>query len=345
MEVACSVQSLRSVRNIHRISVWNAAQLALLSFREQEDMRNIIDGMGRLSAQAQHLRTPITDYGRLKAGSHTLYLCTTGVQGKPELVLAKGMLKVGRKNLFIRKDNGQLVEMSPLCVLDFYVHESCQRMGLGHELFETMLSKEKASARELGYDRPSSKFHSFLEKYYHLTEFLPQANQYVVFKDYFNVDQTNSNGACALDERGRSPGTGFLESSGKKDKVLHGRRATVSESSNSDAEFCPARKSERDVKGSHDVGVADPCTVQQQPPSGRRQSRHHMANLPVVNKAPGDQWLGSDILATVGRLNASCPVHGRCHGLVVIRPQAVGCRPSTACETIPGEVKCQGWAA
>lgn len=90
-------------------------------------MRNIIDGMGRLSAQAQHLRTPITDYGRLKAGSHTLYLCTTGVQGKPELVLAKGMLKVGRKNLFIRKDNGQLVEMSPLCVLDFYVHESCQR--------------------------------------------------------------------------------------------------------------------------------------------------------------------------------------------------------------------------
>ena len=27
--------------------------------------------------------------------------------------------------------DGSLTEMDPLCVLDFYVHESCQRMGLG----------------------------------------------------------------------------------------------------------------------------------------------------------------------------------------------------------------------
>ncbi len=27
-------------------------------------------------------------------------------------------------------------ESEPCCVLDFYVHESCQRMGVGHALFQ-----------------------------------------------------------------------------------------------------------------------------------------------------------------------------------------------------------------
>ena len=30
-------------------------------------------------------------------------------------------------------------ELEPLCVLDFYIHESRQRLGLGRRLFETML--------------------------------------------------------------------------------------------------------------------------------------------------------------------------------------------------------------
>jgi GNAT superfamily N-acetyltransferase len=32
--------------------------------------------------------------------------------------------------------NGAIVEVEPLCVLDFYVHESCQRQGVGKALFE-----------------------------------------------------------------------------------------------------------------------------------------------------------------------------------------------------------------
>jgi len=35
-----------------------------------------------------------------------------------------GLLKVGVKKLFIRNDLGAIKEISPLCVLDFYVHES-----------------------------------------------------------------------------------------------------------------------------------------------------------------------------------------------------------------------------
>ena len=42
-----------------------------------------------------------------------------------------GLLKVGKKNLFIRNEMGALKEIKPLCVLDFYVHESCQRSGIG----------------------------------------------------------------------------------------------------------------------------------------------------------------------------------------------------------------------
>jgi alpha-tubulin N-acetyltransferase 1 len=42
-----------------------------------------------------------------------------------------GFIKMGKKNLFIRDELGNIKEISPLCVLDFYVHESQQRNGYG----------------------------------------------------------------------------------------------------------------------------------------------------------------------------------------------------------------------
>ncbi len=50
---------------------------------------------------------------------------------KVESGRAVGLLKVGPKRLFIRDYVGTIVEMTPLCVLDFYVHESVQRSGHG----------------------------------------------------------------------------------------------------------------------------------------------------------------------------------------------------------------------
>lgn len=47
-----------------------------------------------------------------------------------------GGLKVGRKKLFIRSETGAYKELQPLCVLDFYVADSYQRMGLGKHIFE-----------------------------------------------------------------------------------------------------------------------------------------------------------------------------------------------------------------
>ena len=95
--------------------------------KEGEMLGVLIARMGELSAIAQQLHAPITNCHRILQGSHKLYLLTSGVDGKQGHIRAMGILKVGKKNLFIRRRSGELVEMAPLCVLDFYVHESCQR--------------------------------------------------------------------------------------------------------------------------------------------------------------------------------------------------------------------------
>lgn len=40
--------------------------------------------------------------------------------------------------------------IEPLCVLDFYVHESHQRNGIGLILFEVMLASEKVPPHKFG---------------------------------------------------------------------------------------------------------------------------------------------------------------------------------------------------
>ena len=80
---------------------------------------------------------------------------------------------MGVKNLFIRGYMGTYQEIKPLCVLDFYVHESVQRGGIGKELFERMLEVEGKDAYQLGYDRPSGKLLGFLRKHYNLQNYAP----------------------------------------------------------------------------------------------------------------------------------------------------------------------------
>merc|ERR1712039_373551 len=79
-------------------------------------------------------------------------------------------------------------EIAPLCALDFYVHERCQRSGYGKRLFDAMLSREQIAPAKLGYDRPSPKYLSFLAKHYQLTKYHPQNNNFVVFDAYFNPE-------------------------------------------------------------------------------------------------------------------------------------------------------------
>ena len=96
-------------------------------------------------------------------------------------------IKIGRKKLFIHTKEGNMKEIYPLCVLDFYTFEPCQRRGYGWELFVTMLKFEGMSPAELGYDRPSYKFLNFLKKYFGLIDYVAQNNNFVVFDEYFKV--------------------------------------------------------------------------------------------------------------------------------------------------------------
>lgn len=97
----------------------------------------------------------------------------------------QGFIKVGIKDLFFREPSGKCREISPLCVLDFYVHESMQRQGLGKALFVKMLNSENVLPSKLAYDRPSPKLIKFLQKHFSLVHYVPQNNNYVIFDEYF----------------------------------------------------------------------------------------------------------------------------------------------------------------
>ena len=51
----------------------------------------------------------------------------------------KAYALVIKEKLFVYNHHGNVHEMEPICVLDFYVHESRQRMGCGRKLFDYML--------------------------------------------------------------------------------------------------------------------------------------------------------------------------------------------------------------
>lgn len=77
-----------------------------------------------------------------------------------------GLLKVGTKNLYIFDPNGETRQVSAPCVLDFYVHESRQRSGLGKTLFESMLTEQNYVPSKMAIDRPSEKLIGFFNKHY-----------------------------------------------------------------------------------------------------------------------------------------------------------------------------------
>ena len=104
---------------------------------------------------------------------------------------ALGFLKTGHKSLYISV--GFMQQIKPRCVLDFYVHESLQRQGVGQALFEFMLEYEGVEAHQLAYDRPSPKLLGFLRKYYHLQNYSPQVNNFVIFNEYFSNQKPVAN--------------------------------------------------------------------------------------------------------------------------------------------------------
>lgn len=97
-----------------------------------------------------------------------------------------GLLKIGIKNLYVFDENGETQQVSAPCVLDFYIHESRQRAGLGKELFEAMLERENFQPHKLAIDRPSDKLLGFMKKHYGLERTIPQMNNFVIFEGFFD---------------------------------------------------------------------------------------------------------------------------------------------------------------
>ncbi|KNE63909.1 hypothetical protein AMAG_08970 [Allomyces macrogynus ATCC 38327] len=161
--------------------------------QRQEQFRMVLDALGAASAKAQCLKTPITSVKRLLDTDHRIYMLrvptppsdepgSASPSGKPSTWSVVGFLKVATKKLYLNDGTGQLKADTPLCVLDFYVVEGCQRQGNGKTLFEAMLERENASPKDLAYDRPSPRMRAFLAKNYGLVEAHAQPNNYVLFR-------------------------------------------------------------------------------------------------------------------------------------------------------------------
>jgi len=95
------------------------------------------------------------------------------------------------------------VEQAP-SILDFYIHESRQRAGLGKRLFQTMLNEEQWTPLKCSVDRPSEKLLGFLSKHYGLQRIIPQANNFVLYEGFFN-DAAPANGHGNAHGHAQSP--------------------------------------------------------------------------------------------------------------------------------------------
>ncbi|XP_075411428.1 alpha-tubulin N-acetyltransferase 1 isoform X8 [Tenrec ecaudatus] len=151
----------------------------------QQQIMTIVDELGKASAKAQHLPAPITSASRMQSNRHVMYVLKD-TSARPAVKGAiVGFLKVGYKKLFVLDDREAHNEVEPLCILDFYIHESLQRHGHGRELFQHMLQKERVEPYQLAIDRPSQKLLKFLNKHYNLETTVPQVNNFVVFEGFF----------------------------------------------------------------------------------------------------------------------------------------------------------------
>ncbi|XP_033732009.1 alpha-tubulin N-acetyltransferase 1-like isoform X1 [Pecten maximus] len=155
----------------------------------------VIDKMGEASSRAQGLHGTITGGRKLQLSDHTLYLMKDSNNNNNGAGAAVGILKIGHKKLFVYDRNGGVHELEPICVLDFYVHESRQRMGCGRKLFDYMLRDMNVKPQHLAIDKPSFKFSQFLNKHYNLKAEIPQVNNFVVFEGFFNRPNTGAGNA------------------------------------------------------------------------------------------------------------------------------------------------------
>ncbi|XP_035450059.2 alpha-tubulin N-acetyltransferase isoform X1 [Spodoptera frugiperda] len=152
----------------------------------QDLVARIIDQLGEESAAAQGLNKVITSSEKLRKNpGHIVYLLKDhrGKEGKGEII---GLLKVGRKHLFLFDNKEVVHEVEPLCVLDFYVVRDRQRMGFGRMLFDHMLHELEVMAWQMAIDGPSEKMEKFLSRNFGIEKLIRQNNNFAVAPNFFD---------------------------------------------------------------------------------------------------------------------------------------------------------------
>jgi alpha-tubulin N-acetyltransferase 1 len=76
-------------------------------------------------------------------------------------------------------------ELEPLCLLDFFTFPGEQRKGYGRRMIDRMLREEGLEMRQVPIDRPSPLCLRFMNRHFGLTEYLTQANKFVVFDEFW----------------------------------------------------------------------------------------------------------------------------------------------------------------
>ncbi|KAG6446972.1 hypothetical protein O3G_MSEX004693 [Manduca sexta] len=163
----------------------------------QECLSKLIDGLGEQSADAQGLNKVITTAEKLRnTATHVLYLLkdANAKDGSGDVI---GMLKVGRKHLFLFDEHDQVCEVEPLCVLDFYVKRDRQRHGYGRLLFDHMLADNETSPFEIAIDGPSPKMEQFLARNYGVDRLLHQNNNFAVAPQFFQHTNELRSSLCS----------------------------------------------------------------------------------------------------------------------------------------------------
>ncbi|XP_023175891.1 alpha-tubulin N-acetyltransferase 1 [Drosophila hydei] len=166
----------------------------------------IIDKIGLMSAQAQGLHTSVTS-ARQTNDKQTIYLMAGKGKEEGKLVVT-GLLKMGPKDLYLFDERGQLrSRIGTPAVLDFFVHSSHQRRGLGKRLFDNMLQDLDLTLCKCAVDRPSAMMTAFLAKHYGLVRTIAQTNNYVLYDGFFGNNDASHADAKDSKFRGHTKAT------------------------------------------------------------------------------------------------------------------------------------------
>uniref|UniRef100_A0A1I7ZQX9 Alpha-tubulin N-acetyltransferase n=1 Tax=Steinernema glaseri TaxID=37863 RepID=A0A1I7ZQX9_9BILA len=155
---------------------------------QNETLYQAIDELCKMSAQAMNLKCPLTTCEKLIISDNTVYLAWERDHEKAVSRLI-GILKVGRKKLFLYDNDRNTYEGELICLLDFYVHHSAQRQGYGKALFDFMLQSERAKVERMAFDSPTVTLLAFLNKHYDLSNAIWQNTNFVVFPQLFECIQ------------------------------------------------------------------------------------------------------------------------------------------------------------